>query len=225
MRWKDTPIHFVDFEGSIASGILEYGVVTLRGGRIVSAQTRLCRAVGRVRDEDSAVHGLTVGLVARCEPFACAEEFARFAQLRETGPLGAHFAHVENSLLKSAWPYPRQSPDFARGGGGPMVVDWGPWVDTGRLYAEIFPQMESFQLESLVRVFGLQAELDAVAAEHCPEGRRRYHAALYDALAAALLLVSLGRRAEFSGMTVPWLLQMSTGNARKRDALRQEEMF
>jgi len=225
MRWKDTPIHFVDFEGSIASGILEYGVVTLRGGRIVSAQTRLCRAVGRVRDEDVAVHGLTAGLVARCEPFACAEEFARFAQLRETGPLGAHFAHVENSLLKSAWPYPRQSPDFARGGGGPMVVDWGPWVDTGRLYAEIFPQMESFQLESLVRVFGLQAELDAVAAEHCPEGRRRYHAALYDALAAALLLVSLGRRAEFSGMTVPWLLQMSTGNARKRDALRQEEMF
>jgi len=230
MRWKDIPIHIIDFEGSIASGILEYGIVTLRGGAIVTTQTRLCRAVGRVRDEDAALHGLTAGLVARCEPFASAEEFARFARLRETGPLGAHFAHAENSLLKSAWPYPRQSPDFARGASGARaaaatIVDWGPWIDTGRLYAEIFPRLETCQLESLVRAFGLQAELDSLAATQCPEARRRYHAALYDALASALLLLSLGRRAEFSDMTVPWLLQMSTGNAQKRDALRQEEMF
>ena len=231
MRWTDIPIHIIDFEGSIASGILEYGIVTLRGGGIVTTQTRLCRATGRVRDEDAALHGLTAGLVARCEPFACAEEFARFARLRETGPLGAHFAHAENSLLKSAWPYPRQSPDFARNENGSnaaaTIVDWGPWIDTGRLYAEIFPhsQLETFQLESLVRAFGLQAELDAIAADQCPENRRQYHAALYDALAAALLLVSLGRRAEFSEMTVPWLLQMSTSNPQKRDALRQEEMF
>jgi len=224
MRWTDTPIHIIDFEGSIASGILEYGIVTLRGGGIVSTQTRLCRAIGRVRDEDAALHGLTAGLVARCDPFATPEEFSRFARLRETGPLGAHFAHAENSLLKSAWPYPRQSPDFARDAGS-TIAEWGPWLDTGRLYAEIFPQLETYQLESLVRVFGLQTELDALAAGQCPEGRRRYHAALYDALAAALLLLSLGRRAEFFEMTVPWLLQMSTANAQKRDALRQDELF
>ena len=229
MRWTGTPIHFIDFEGSIASGILEYGVVTLRGGAVAATRTRLCRATGRVRDEDAALHGLTAGLVARCEPFATPGEFSRFAALRETGPLGAHFAHVENSLLKSAWPYPRQSPDFARGETAPPVADWGPWVDTGRLYAEIFPhpqsQLESYQLETLVRAFNLQSELDTLAAHHCPENRRRYHAALYDALAAALLLLALGRRAEFSEMTIPWLLQMSTANAQKRDALRQEELF
>ena len=235
MRWTDTPIHIIDFEGSIASGILEYGIVTLLGGGIAMTQTRLCRATGRVRDEDAALHGLTAGLVARCEPFATAEEFSFFARLRETGPLGAHFAHAENSLLKSAWPYPRRSPDFARGaaagnGGNDAnatTIDWGPWIDTGRLYAEIFPhsQLETLQLESLVRVFDLQAGLDAIAAAQCPANRRHYHAALYDALASALLLISLGRRAEFSEMTVPWLLQMSAGSAQKRDALRQEEMF
>jgi len=231
MRWTDTPIHIIDFEGSIASGILEYGIVTLRDGGIVATQTRLCRATGRVRDEDAALHGLTAALVARCDPFATADEFSRFARLRETGPLGAHFAHAENSLLKSAWPYPRQSPDFARNENdataNAMIVDWGPWLDTGRLYAEIFPhpQFETYQLESLVRALGLQAELDADAAQHCPETRRRYHAAPYDALAAALLLLSLGRRAEFSEMTVSWLLQMSVANPQKRDALRQEYLF
>lgn len=224
MLWTDIPIHFIDFEGSIASGILEYGVVTLRGSRIEKTRTRLCRAIGRVRDEDSAVHGLTAGLVARFDPFACEEEFAYFAGLRESGPLGAHFAHVENSLIKSAWPYPRQSPDFARGGSN-TIAEWGAWIDTGRLYAEIFPQLESGRLKALTGMLGLQAELDALAAKHCPEGRRRYHAALYDALAAALLLLSLGRRPEFAGMSVSWLLQMSTANPEKRDAMRQGELF
>ncbi|WP_277557984.1 3'-5' exonuclease [Ereboglobus sp. PH5-10] len=224
MRWTEIPIHFIDFEGSIASGILEYGVVTLRGGRVERTRTRFCRATGRVRNEDAAIHGLTAGLVAHSEPFATDGEFAYFAGLRETGPLGAHFAHAENSLIKSAWPYSRQSPDFARGGSH-ATAEWGPWIDTGRLYAEVFPQLKSCRLETLVAAFGLQAELDLMAAEHCPEGRRRYHAALYDALAAALLLVSLGRRAEFSNMTVPWLLQTSTANPEKRDAMRQEELF
>lgn len=224
MRWLDVPIHFIDFEGSIASGILEYGVVTLRGGSVEKTTTRLCRASGRVRDEDSAVHGLTAGLVARFEPFANEAEFARFAALRESGPLAAHFAHAENSLIKSAWPYPRQSPDFARGDGA-TIAEWGPWIDTGRLCAEIFPQLKSGQLETLVAGFGLQAELDALAAAHCPHDRRRYHAALYDALAAALILLALGRRAEFAHMSISWLLQTSTANPEKRDAMRQGELF
>jgi len=37
----------------------------------------------------------------------------------------------------------------------------------------------------------LTPRLDALAAEHCPPNRRRYHCALYDALAAALVLRAL----------------------------------
>ena len=49
---------FLDFEGSLASGILEYGVVTLVGGGIAETATRLCRGTGRIRAADTAVHGL-----------------------------------------------------------------------------------------------------------------------------------------------------------------------
>ena len=221
MRWTDVPIHFIDFEGSVASGILEFGVVTLRGGLIVETQTRLCRATGRIRAEDEAVHGLSAKAVAAYAPFA--DEFTRFAGLRESGPLAAHYAQAENTLIKAVWPYPRTSPDFARP--GEKLADWGPWIDSGRLYAELFPQLGTGKLAELVTMFGLQSELDAVAAVRCPEERRFYHAALYDALAAALLLVALGRRAEFAQMTVPWLLQASTANAGKREGLRQGELF
>jgi DNA polymerase-3 subunit epsilon len=221
MRWTDVPIHFIDFEGSVASGILEYGVVSLHGGLVVDTQTRLCAATGRIRAEDEALHGLSAQAVAAHAPFA--DEFARFAALRASGPLAAHYAHAENMLIKAVWPYPRLSPDFARP--GIARPDWGPWIDTGRLCAELFPQLASGKLEQLVAAFGLQDELAALAAQHCPPERRHYHAALYDALAAALLLITLGRRPEFARMTVPWLLQISTANPAKRAALRQDELF
>jgi DNA polymerase III epsilon subunit-like protein len=219
--WTDTPIHFIDFEGNATSGILEFGVVTLHRGAIVDAHTRLCRATGRVSAEETAVHGLAVDALVT-EPYF-ASEWDRFAGLRATGPLAAHFAAVENSLLRRVWPYPNQVPDFARP--GETATEWGPWIDTGQLYPQCFPQTGSFRLGDLVARGGLQAGLDAAALQYCPPERRRYHAALYDALAGALLLQALLRRPELANATIPWLLQMSTQDGEKRDALQQGSLF
>ncbi len=221
MSWIEQPIFFVDFEGSRTSGILEFGVAEVLGGKIVSTRTRLCRAMGRVRAEDVAVHGLREDALAAHEPFA--DEWEYFAGLRERGPPAAHYAGVENALLKSVWPYPRNSPDFARP--GQRVVEWGPWIDSARIYAQLYPQFDSGKLEALVAACGLQAELDALAAVHCPTGRRRYHAALYDALAGALLLASLAREPRLATLTTMQLLALSTLDGEKRDALQQRELF
>ena len=97
MSWTEQPIFFVDFEGSRASGILEFGVAEVLGGKIVSVHTRLCRATGQVRAEDMAVHGLQAEALAAHAPFA--DEWDYFAGLRERGPLAAHYAGVENALL------------------------------------------------------------------------------------------------------------------------------
>lgn len=221
MSWIEQPIFFVDFEGSRGSGVLEYGVVAVRGRAIEDARTRLCAPIGRVRPEDTAVHGLREELLRDRRPFA--EDWEFFAGLRERGPLAAHYAGVENGLLKSVWPYPRSSPDFARP--GERVVDWGPWVDTARLYGQLFPSIDSGGLEALVVACNLQARLDELAARHCPEERRRYHAALYDALAGALLLAELAREPQLATMSMMQLLALSTLDPRKRDALQQRELF
>ena len=39
--WTEIPIHVVDFEGSLRTGVVEYGVVTLLGGDIINTSTRL----------------------------------------------------------------------------------------------------------------------------------------------------------------------------------------
>ena len=221
MHWADTPIHFIDFEGNAASGIIEFGVVTLRGGEITGTRTRLCAPVGRIPAEDAAVHGLREPDLWEADPFN--DEWEYFAGLRGSGPLAAHFAQAENHLLRTVWAYPRQSPDFARP--GLTATEWGPWIDTGRLYPQFFPQLGDGKLEELVTACGLQAELDTLAAAHCPAARRRYHAALYDALAGTLLLRALLQRPELSSATIPWLLQMSTLDGGKRDALQQRDLF
>jgi DNA polymerase III epsilon subunit-like protein len=221
MTWSETPIHFIDFEGSAASGILEFGVVTLHGGEITATHTRLCRATGQVPADDTKVHGLTGEGVASQDYFAA--EWERFASLRSSGPLAAHFASAENGLVRKVWPYPREVPDFARP--GRTSTEWGPWIDTARLYPQFFPQVGSVRLEDLVVRQGLQAELEIAARRHSPPERRRYHAALYDALAGALLLLALLKRPELSHATIPWLLQMSTLDAGKRGALQQGDLF
>lgn len=221
MHWADTPIHFLDFEGNATSGIVEFGVVTLREGEIVETRSRLCAATGRVSREDSAVHGLTEPALRAAAPFRA--EWGYFAGLRESGPLAAHFSHVENHLLKSVWAYPRPAPDFARP--GKTAAEWGPWIDTGRLYPQFFPALGDGKLEELVAAGGGQPELDRAAARHCPAGRRQYHAALYDALAGALLLRALLRRPELAEATIPWLLRMSALDGGKRDALQQGDLF
>lgn len=219
--WLRCPIHFIDFEGSLGSGILEYGVVTLEAGVVARAQTRLCRATGAVRAEDSAVHGLDARDVAAGLPFA--EDFDFFAGLRESGPLAAHFAQAENTLIKGVWPYPRTSPDFAREGGS--LTEWGPWIDTGRLYPQFYPTLDSAKLEDLVRVFGLQPALDEEALRWCPPARRRYHAALYDALAGALLLARLATEPALKDRPLAWILAHSTLDPEKRDAINQGNLF
>lgn len=221
LRWSDHPVHVVDFEGSLSSGVLEYGVATVLGNRIVDTTTRLCGATGRIRREDEAVHGLSDRAIGGAEPFS--REFERFSGLRATGPMAAHFAPVENGLIKAVWPYPRTSPDFARPGG--RVTDWGPWVDTGRLYPQLYPSLATARLEDLVRAFGLQERLDEESGRHCPPARRRYHAALYDALAAALLLARLADEPGVGDRSLGWLLTMSTLDPAKREALNQGELF
>lgn len=221
VAWVSQPIHFIDFEGGLGCGVLEYGVVTLREGRIESARGRHCAPVGRIPDEDIAVHGLAPADLAGTRPFA--DDWELFAGLRAEAPFAAHFAGVENGLIRSVWPAPRPSADFIAPGG--RIADWGPWIDTARLYGEIHPQTASLRLESLVRARGLQALLDEMAALHCPDGRRHYHAARYDALAGALLLAALAAEPRCAPLSVGQLLLLSTRDPAKRQAMVQPELW
>lgn len=215
-HWTDTPIHVIDFEGSRATSVVEYGIVTLHRGGIARAQTRICRPSAPMPPAEERVHGISDDSAAGAAPFT--DERTLFFSLRETGPLCAHNASVELHLLKQHWPYPRLSPDFLNP--GRRLADWGPWIDTLRLYELVFPVLPDHSVRALIQVFGLQEQLDIHAESHCPPSRCRYHCALYDALAAALLLTHMGRLPGYEQLTLDWLLLNSQPDS--GDAMQQE---
>jgi DNA polymerase-3 subunit epsilon len=185
--WSSVPIHVVDFEGSPRTGVVEFGVATLLGGEVVSTSTRLHAPRAPVPAIDTQCHGLGARDLAGQPPFE--SEWDHWVSLRRSGLLAAHNASVEAGLLRGTWARPSAVPAFV--GEATAVAEWGPWVDTCRLARSWAPTLGDYRLASLIAVLRLGPRLEALALEHCPPRRRRYHCALYDALAAALVLRAL----------------------------------
>ena len=208
MLWTDSPIHFVDFEGNRECGIIEYGVATLLNREIVATQTRLCMAHAEIRSIESQLHGIQYSATQNKNPFS--DEWEYFNQLRKSGPLAAHHASTENSLLKVVWPYPNYSPE------------WGPWLDTCAIALNLYPQVLSHKLQDLIDYFDLGHRLDVLTSQHCPSNRRHYHCALYDAIASAVLLIHVGSLSGFENVTLAWLLNRSRSSPSQTE---QTELF
>ncbi len=221
MSWTEATLHIIDFEGNKTSGILEYGLVTVRGAEILETRTRLCGPIGRIREEDVRTHGIRPAVIKGEAPFA--HEWDLFLGRRKTGFFGAHFASVENSLIRSVWPFPGTVPDFTGGTAG--MVDWGPWVDTGRLLPNLYSGLSGAGLADLIEAFGQRDRLEELAAEYCPEDRRRYHCALYDALASAVLISVPAKEPAYRRHSLRWLLEMSSGSAARSEPLRQKRLL
>ncbi|MDR2512670.1 MAG: 3'-5' exonuclease [Puniceicoccales bacterium] len=218
-HWKEIPIHVMDFEGGVRTGVVEYGVVSLLGGNIVGAQTRLCATNAPVPQLDTQCHGLCDADLANSPPMRTSWDY--FANLRREGLFCAHHAPTEHGLLKAVWPYPGMMPDHAQAS-GTFANDWGPWLDTCRLAAAWQPRLGDYSLSALIEWFRLGKRLEQIAETLCPPHRKRYHCALYDALGAALLLrhlCSLPGRESFSLET---LVRDSLSNARHADRIQGE---
>jgi len=221
LYWDELPIHVIDFEGGPRCGIVEFGVVTMKGADVLDCSTRLCRPQAPITRAEKAIHGIKTEAADEGDPFQ--DEWERFARYREKGPLAAHFASAENTMIKSAFPFARKSPDWTRRGG--IVNTWGPWIDTGQLYRDIGDADRSLKLEDLIDRYSLQGELDELAGRYCPMTRCGYHCALYDALASALLLALYCTQLSDERPTLRSLLIHSQGSARKRQQVEQQELF
>ena len=221
MFMLQTPIHVIDFEGSRQSGVVEYGIATVCGDRVTAAYSRICAPVGTISDRDREQHGISEELARHEDAFEV--EWPLLSKLRRGGPFCAHNVAVESGLLRAVWPCPGQVPNFAEP--GLMEADWGPWLDTLQLYRRIYSGLDSYKLQTLVSVFQLQESLDAQVQLLCPPGRRRYHCALYDALASALLLIRLFQEKEMESAGLRWLILQSASSSSRRESMEQQELL
>ncbi len=181
--WEKTVVHFIDFEGSKTSGVVEYGIVALRNRQIDNVLTRLCAPTHPIPPIEYGIHGIKTQIAQNFPPFS--DDFIVFKRLRKIGPFAAHNAASENSLIKEAWPYVGKVPSFFSP--NTSQIDWGPWIDTLFIYQNLFPNLKDYKLMGLIRHFELKDTLTQLSQRLCPKNRQKAHCALYDALASALL--------------------------------------
>ncbi len=129
----------------------------------------------------SQVHGITTAHLADAPTLL---HLWPEVKSRLTGRLVvAHGAGTEKRFLRS---YPMHG--------------FGPWVDTLKLARRFWPGVRDYSLSSLIAAGELQADLDAA----CPA--RRYHDALYDAVASLLVLRHLIQHAGLTDLAINrWL--------------------
>lgn len=223
MSWKDVKIHVLDFEGSVRTGIVEYGVATLLGGRIIEVRTRLCSVRNAIPLEESEIHGIFDEDVLDSPSIEA--DWSLFWRLRKTGLLASHHAPAEIGMLSSVWPFPGKVPDFSLRS-RPEINSWGPWVDTCKIAKEWFPHERTHALGTLIDRFELIDRVEADAKKFCPKRRSRYHCALYDAIAAAHLLINMCEHPHFEHSEILDLVRSSTSTRRFQDHIQGElELF
>lgn len=220
MTGMELPLFVIDFEGNGETGIVEYGIVEVRGWAVAGCHTRLCRGRRDVPVEETWIHGIRNADTHGLAPVE--GDYALFQGLRRQGVFGAHHAIVEDSMIRRVWPYPGVVPDPLAAHG--TTVQWGPWVDTRRVFEHLFPEQETHQLMDLIRLLALQDELEAEARRWCPPNRRKAHCALYDALASALLVRQVRRFPGFEEADLTWMARLSLG-ADARHRQDQGELF
>jgi DNA polymerase-3 subunit epsilon len=219
LAWHQAPLHVVDFEGGPRTGVVESGVVTLLGGEVVAAFTSFHAPRAAIPALDSQCHGLVDRDLAEALPFEA--DWDRWVSLRRRGLLAAHNATVEHDLLRGTWARPAAVPAFVGEAG--QVAEWGPWIDTCRLARAWAPSLGDYRLGQLVADLRLGGRLEVLSAQHCPPRRRRFHCALYDALAAALVLRALCGLEGRSQATLAQLVRDSL-SAPAADDLMQGEL-
>jgi len=204
MKNITAPIFAIDFEGSRKTGVVEYAAAEIDGGEIASLRTRICSPKTPISARDAKFFGINNKTAAEEKPFSSALEL--FCGLRSAGMFASHNSCVEDSLLRDALASPSAVTNFAS---NRECTSWGPWIDTCALLRNLYPTLPSAKLSDAVAAFSLNARLDVLAEKFCPENRRKWHCAPYDALACALLLIHICSQDGFENVSLAWLAKYS----------------
>ena len=91
----------------------------------------------------------------------------------------AHNSHVEKNLIKKYFPY--EVDQVTR------KIRKHNWLDTLKLYRNLYPGLKKYDLRFLVETFIDEHELKKVVEKRCHTGKHQFHNSLFDAICVYLL--------------------------------------
>lgn len=93
--------------------------------------------------------------------------------------IASHNYNTEKNILKKYMPYTHKNGE---------ILNWGPWVDTYRIYNTLYPHLLDYKLGFLTEMFISEDELSIYSNKYCDSEKRTYHNATYDCICTMLIL-------------------------------------
>ena len=207
------PIFAIDFEGSKNIGIVEYGIAEISNGEITNCTTRICAPKTKISAKDSALFDITNETAQTYLPFE--NDLPIFCDMRKRGVFLAHNAVAEDTMLRASLPVP---PIVHNPLTNKDCASWAPYIDTCTLAKTLF-KLNSAKLADVVNALGLTQQLQEYAQKFCPEDRQKWHCALFDAIASALILIKICSFDGFENVSIQWLLKYSNPSQNSQKTL------
>lgn len=91
----------------------------------------------------------------------------------------SHNIQTEKNLLRKYLPFPKKENRYGK-------FEWGPWVDTRKVYNSLYPNLKNYELENLKKIF-IKNESVLITEKYCNVQKTKPHHALFDAICAFLL--------------------------------------
>lgn len=101
----------------------------------------------------------------------------------------AHNATIEKNLIKKYIPYKINKLNGK--------INSFKWVDSLDVYRKLYPQLEKYDLKSLVKIFIDRIKLKELSESLCKKKRNSYHFPLFDCICVYLLIQRLESTVNF----------------------------
>jgi DNA polymerase III alpha subunit (gram-positive type) len=94
----------------------------------------------------------------------------------------AHNCMVEKNIITKFAPYKNNLENQYN------KMEWGPWVDTLKIYKILYPNLNNYTLTNLKKVFDLEQRVVELASKFCKRTGVKQHESMYDCIVTYLLL-------------------------------------
>jgi DNA polymerase III alpha subunit (gram-positive type) len=168
LAFDSSIIRVIDIEGSIESGVRQASYIDFKNFEIINSKEYL------------EVDGLFSTWLSSCTNCEEVEYWA------------AHNCTVDKNIITKYAPYKNNLADqFAK-------MEWGPWIDTLKIYRVLYPNLRNYTLSYLKSVFGLEGSVKELSDTLCKRTAVKQHESMYDCIVTYLLLYRLKERIDLN---------------------------
>jgi DNA polymerase III alpha subunit (gram-positive type) len=164
LAFDSSIIRVIDIEGSVESGVRQASYIDFKNFEIINSKEYL---------EVDGLFSTWLSNYTNCEVVKY---------------WAAHNCMIDKNIITKYAPYKNNLAEKLTG------VEWGPWIDTLKIYKALYPNLKNYTLSYLKSIFSLEGNVQELSRRLCKRTAVKQHESMYDCIVTYLLLHRLKKQ-------------------------------